>query len=331
MKKKETINWGILATGSISARMANALLEVKNANLIAVASRSKIKAKEFAQKWNIPRFYESYEDLANDADIDLIYIGTPNICHYENILLCLNKGKNVLCEKPFTINRSQAAEVIEIAKSKNLFLMEAHKSNFLPGMKKIKELINNDFIGNIQSIKADFCVEHLYNPENRFFNLSLGGGALLDVGVYPILFVLQLLGYPTEINSNTIIGKTGVDIFSEITLKHLGNSASTIRCGIDAALPREAVITGESGYIKVHEPFHQAPKLTLKSGNNDEVEIDTSFTCNDLFFEAEQVTSCIKNGETECQEFPLSKTLEILKVIDEIRQTCGLQYSNELI
>lgn len=331
IKNKRQINWGILSTGSIAARMAQALINVNDANLLAVASRSKIKSQEFTEKFNISRSYDSYEKLTKDSDIDLVYIGTPNACHYENILLCLNNGKSVLCEKPLVINQKQAEEVIALARKKNLFLMEAHKSCFLPGIKKLKELIENDLIGKINTIKADFCIEAHYDVENRFFNRSLGGGALLDVGVYAILFSNYLLGAPVEVNSNTIIGETGVDVFNEITLKHSDGGYSKLTCGINKAAPREAIILGEKGYIKVNDPFHQAPTLFLKSGDKAEIKIDTSFTCQDLIFEAQRVTECLKNGETECSEFPLSKTLEILKVTDFIRKKCNLQYSNEIL
>ena len=328
-KNKEKINWGILSTGEIAARMSQVLIETEDANLLAVASRSGKKSQDFAQKWDIPRSYGSYEELVQDPDIDVVYIGTPNICHYENILMCLNNGKSVLCEKPFVINYKQSQEVMELAKEKNLFLMEAHKSYFMPGIKKIRELIENDSIGKVNSLSASFCTEAPFDVNNRFFNLNMGGGALLDVGVYTILFAIYVLGYPTEINAKTVICETGVDVFSEITLKHESGGSSILTCGINGAAPRVAIIKGENGYIKVQEPFHQAPRLILKSGNNDEVEIDTSFTCKDLLFEAQRVTESLKNAETECAEFPLAKTLEILKVVDFIREKCGLKYPNE--
>lgn len=329
MVQKEKINWGILSTGGIAERMATALASVKDANLIAVASRSLEKAKTFSEKFNIPNFYDSYEKLTQNPNIDIVYIGTPNHAHFKNILLCLNHGKNVICEKPFTLNLEQAKEVIELARSKKLFLMEAHKSYFLPGIKKVKELINDKVIGNIILIRADFCIKPPYNKDHRMFNLELGGGALLDVGVYPISFVIDLLGPPVEINSNTTLGKTKVDIFNAITLKHEKNITSMINCGFNAATPREALILGENGYIKIHEPFHQAPKITLKIGQNSPVEIDTSFVGNSLCQEAEQATLCLKGGKTECEEFSLDKTMEVLKVTDYIRKHYNIKYPQE--
>lgn len=320
MVKKNGINWGILSTGEIASRMAKALEFVDDANLLAVASRSIEKAHEFSKKFNVPKYYQSYDELVQDPDVDLVYIGTPNICHYENILLCLNNGKNVVCEKPFTINHKQALELVKLAKEKNLFLMEAHKSYFLPGIKKIKELINSDTIGDIVSIKADFCFNPPPHIEYRIFDPNLGGGALLDVGGYLISFAIYLSGYPVEISSNSVIGKTGVDIFNEIELTHPSGSVSKLSCGINQSAPREAIITGTKGYIKVHEPFHQAPKLTVKSGENDSIEIDTSFNTSGLDFEARAVTDCLKMGETECSEFSLKNTLDVLKVMDCVRK-----------
>lgn len=329
MSSVKKTNWGILSTGGIAERMATALELVEDANLLAVASRSKEKAKEFAAKFGIPRAYGSYEELAEDADIDLVYIGTPNNCHYENILLCLNSGKSVMCEKPFTLNYEQAKEVATLAGEKNLFMMEAHKSYFLPGVKKVKELIKDGAIGKVVALKADFCIKPPYDKNHRMFNPALGGGALLDVGVYPISFAIDLLGAPLDIHSNTIVGETGVDIFNAITLRHKNNITSMITCGFNAAAPREALILGEDGYIKIHEPFHQAPKITLKSGNNAPIEIDTAFSGNGLNQEAQSATACLLENKIECEEFTLDKTLEVLKVTDYIRFQYDIKYPQE--
>lgn len=329
MVNKDKINWGILSTGTIAQRMAKALECVNDANLLAVASRYKEKADDFAKQYNVSRSYGSYEELALDPDIDIVYIGTPNTSHYENMLLCLNNGKNVICEKPFTLNARQAQEVIDLAKSKNLFLMEAHKSYFLPGIKKVKDLIKNNAIGNIVLLQANFCIKPPYNKEHRMFNLELGGGALLDIGVYTISFAIDLLGNPIEIHSNTTIGETGADIFNAITLKHSDNITSILCCGFNAAAPREALILGDNGYIKIHEPFHQAPKITLKSGHDNLIEIDTSFVGNGLNYEAQQATDYLKQGKTECTEFPLAKTIETLKVVDFIRSQYDIKYPQE--
>lgn len=329
MTTKEKINWGILSTGGIAERMATALKSVDGAALIAVASRDIEKSKDFADKFDIPRAYGSYEEMADDSDVDIIYVATPNHLHYENILMCLTKGKNVICEKPFTLNSKQAKEVIKLARSKNLFLMEAHKSYFLPGIKKVKELIKDNVIGKIVTVKADFCIKPPYNKEHRMFNPKLGGGALLDVGVYPISFVIDLLGNPIEINSNTTLCETGVDVFSAITIKHENSITSNICCGFNAAMPRESIILGENGYIKIHEPFHQAPRITLKIGENVPVEIDTSFVGNGLVQEAQAATNCLKEDKSECEEFSLDKTIEVLKVTDYIRKQYNIKYPQE--
>ena len=207
--------------------------------------------------------------------------------------------------------------------------MEAHKSYFLPGIKKVKELIKDNAIGNLVLVKADFCIKPPYDKEHRMFNLALGGGALLDVGVYVISFAIDLLGNSVEINSNTTIGETGVDVFDAITLKHGDDRTSILCCGFNAAAPREALILGESGYIKIHEPYHQAPRLTLKSGDKEPVEIDTSFVGNGLDQEAQAATNCLKEGKTKCEEFTLDKTLEVLKITDYIRKQNKIKYPNE--
>lgn len=329
MTKQKKINWAILSTGSIAERMANALTFVDDANLVAVASRSIEKSQEFANKFGLERAYGSYEELALDSDVDIVYIGTPNVCHYENIILCLNHNKNVICEKPFTLNVDEAREVIELARTKGLFLMEAHKSFYLPGIKKIKELINSGAIGEVVMFEAKFCIKPNFDVKHRMFNLALGGGALLDIGVYPISLAIDLFGAPKEIMSNTTVCETGVDIFNAVILKHENNKTSLLSFGFNAAAPREALILGTEGYIKIHEPFHQAPMLTLKSGAADPVEIDTSFVGNGLNQEAQYANACIKQQKTQSEEFSLEKTLNVLTVTDYIRNLYNIKYPQE--
>lgn len=320
MNAKEKINWGILSTGGIAHRMAKAILMLDNANLVAVASRYSEKAQEFAQEYKIPKYFGSYQDLVKDDEIDIVYIATPNTCHYENMMLCLEYGKNIVCEKPFTLDYSQAKEVIDLARKNKLFVMEAHKSFYLTGIKKIKELIAEGAIGEVISFKADFCIKPEYNPQHRMFNLALGGGALLDVGVYPISLAVDLFGAPVEIHSNTTLCDTGADVFNSILLKHKNNQSSLINCGFNAAAPREALILGTDGYMKIHEPFHQAPKFTIKKGKNNPVEFETPVIGNGLNQEAYQASVYVKEGKLQSEEFSLDKTLEVLKIIDNIRE-----------
>ena len=319
MVVKETINWGIFSTGDIASKMADALKSVKGANLLAVASRDEKRAKEFAQKHGINYFYGTYDELLKNPEIDIVYIATPNSLHYENMLQCLNNGKSVLCEKPFTMDYNQAKEVVDLAREKNLFVMEAHKSFFLPGIKKIEELIKNDAIGKVKFLRADFCFLPPKAKEYRLLYPEFGGGALLDVGCYAISFANYFLGNPIEVISQTDMNDTEVDGFSAISIKHESGANSLLSCSINFSAPREGLIVGESGYIKIHEPFHQAPRLTVKSADKPIYEIDTSFSTNGLDFEAQCATDCLLKGKTECEIFPAEKTLQVMKVIDEVK------------
>jgi len=207
----KNINWGILSTGRISEKFAFDLQFVPNARLAAVGSRDAARAFEFAGKVNAPKAYGSYEALASDNDIDVIYIGTPNISHCENALLCLDRGKAVLCEKPFAMNEKEVLRMVSKAREKNAFLMEALWTRFIPAIKKALELIESGAIGDIVHIKADFGYKAQYDPAWRLFNKELGGGSLLDIGIYPVFLILLLLGEPDEIAADAIIGRTGVD------------------------------------------------------------------------------------------------------------------------
>lgn len=329
MSNEKKINWGILATGKMANKMAEALTFVEDANLIAVASRSLSNAETFAKKWGILNYYDSYENLVKNNEIDLVYIATPVIYHYEHILLCLQNGKNVLCEKPLTLNEKQAKEVFHLAKEKKLFLIEAHWSYFLPGYKKIKELIQNNTIGKVLLTRAEFCHKPMFDPKGKWFNLELGGGALLDLGVYPIGLALLTAGTPIEIISNTELGNTGVDVFDMITFKQQNEAYSNLVCSINSNAPREALIIGEKGYIKIHAPFHNPNKLTLKTDEDEPIDIDVSYCGNGYNYEAEEVNNCLKNNYLQSIIFNEFNTLAILKITDTIRRNCCLKYPQE--
>jgi predicted dehydrogenase len=261
------IRWGILGTGKIARDFSQGLKFLPDAQLLAVGSRSLATAQEFSRKLKIPRAYGSYEELVKDPDIDVIYIATPHIRHKEDCILCLEAGKPILCEKPFTINAQEAREVIALARQKQLFCMEAMWMRFMPLILKVRELINNGTIGEVRMLKADFGYPAEFSPDHRFFNLKLGGGALLDRGIYPLSLCFFLLGTPASIVSQASIGTTGVDEQSAMILSYPQGQLAILSATLRSLTSNEAIIIGTQGQIRIHAPFFRPAQLSISKGS----------------------------------------------------------------
>ena len=215
---KKVINWGVIGTGKVAHNFAKALTITKHGKLIAIGSRDKEKAKKFAQEFDLSLNFSSYLQLANNSEVDIVYIATPNSCHKENALLCLNSGKNVLIEKPFTTNVQDTKTLIDLAIKNNLFLMEAIWTRFIPAFNKIEQLINSGEIGEIKTFQATLGQPSIINQDSNLFNNAMGGGSLLDLGVYLIFWSQFFFGSPTRVQSNLYRGNTDVDITASILL-----------------------------------------------------------------------------------------------------------------
>jgi predicted dehydrogenase len=327
----ETIRWGILSTGYIAHKFAEGLSALPDARLTAAGSRNPKTAAAFAERYDIPRSYGSYQELVQDPDIDVVYIGTPHRFHKENTLLCFSAGKAVLCEKPLTINATDAQTVVRAARQHKLLLMEAMWSRFLPAVVKARKLINDGAIGDVQIVASDFGFAAPFDPASRMYNPELGGGALLDVGIYPVSLASMLMGPPDRIVSMGQLGTTGVDEQSAMIFGYdsgaLAVGYATIRCGTYT----EATIVGSGGMIRLHaqiglfRPF----KLTLRlSGQEDQI-IDVPYEGNGYNYEAAEVMRCLRSGETESPVMPLDESVEIIRTMDKIRKQWSLKYPME--
>ena len=326
----QIIRWGILSTGLIAKKFAEGLQAVPDAQLIAVGSRSQESADEFGERFSIPKRHASYEALVNDPDVDVIYIGTPHNFHQENMLLCLNAGKHVLCEKPFTVNAPEAAEVIALAREKGLFLMEAMWSRYFPAMVKLRELLAEKAIGDVMLVQADFGYrmgEIL--PEHRIFNPKFGGGALLDVGIYPISLISMIYGkQPERIASLTHLGETGVDELSVMTFAYGKNQSAIATTAIQVDTQHEAWICGTKG--RIHIPhFWRATGLTLYKNGEEAQPISMPINGNGYNYQAQEVGECIRAGKPESAIMPLDESLAIMQTMDTIRAEWDLKYPME--
>jgi len=326
----DKIRWGIIGCGGIAAKFANGLTVLPDAELLAVGSRAENKARGFAEEHNAQRAYGSYEQLAKDADIDAVYIATPHPFHMENTILGLEHGKAVLCEKPFAVNAKQARRMIDTAEDKGLFLMEAMWTRFLPMTRRIKQIVTDGMIGDVRFFQADFCYRNPWNPQHRTLDPELGGGAMLDVGIYPISFASMLFGsQPEDIVSQAHIGETGVDEQSSYLFSYDNGRLAALSSAIRTQALGQALIAGTDGMIKIDSTFWRAEKATLITADGKEVIIEEPLESNGSNYQTAEVHDCLRQGKTQSDIMPLAESLAIMETMDKIRNQWGLKYPCE--
>lgn len=322
----DKIRWGILGTGVIAHKFAEGLAVLPDAVLTAVGSREERTATNFATQYAVPQAHASYESLAQDPTVDVIYIATPHVFHLENSLLCLQHGKAVLCEKPFTMNRRQAETIFSLAEAKGLFVMEAMWTYFLPAITMVRQLLQDGVIGEVRMLTADFGYRAAIDPHGRHFSPTLGGGALLDVGIYPLALAHMIFGPPTQITSMAHLGETGVDEQAAIILGYEKGELALLHTAVRTETVQEAVIMGTNGRLKIHFPWWQPTRLTLtQSGQADQL-IELPFTGNGYNYEATAVMECLRHGKSQHALMPWSTTLALQEIMDKIRAQWGLRY-----
>lgn len=326
---KDTVRWGILGTGGIARAFALGLKHAPGAVLAAVGSRTMESARTFARELGIERAYGSYEELANAPDVDIIYIGTPHPMHAENTLLALGGGKAVLCEKPFTMNRREAGEVVALARAKGLFLMEAMWTRFMPALAEVKRIMASGEIGAITQVHADFGYSATLDPEHRVNKLELGGGALLDLGIYPLSIACALLGQVESVRAQAVFTDTGVDASTAFTMKHSGGTLSICSCSMRARSASELVVSGTGGSIRMHRMFHLAERITVELQDGSSRTIPTPYLGNGYTHEAIEAGRCLREGLLEHPWMTLDDSLNLMALLDEIRAQIGLRYPSD--
>lgn len=323
------VRWGVLGTGGIARRFAADLALVPDASLVAVGSRSQATADALADMFGIRHRHPTYADLAADPEVDVIYVATPHTFHAENALLCLDAGKGVLVEKPFTINAHQAQTVVDRARRQELFLMEAMWTRYLPSMVRLRRLLADGVIGEVRMMSADFGFRSAVNPTSRLYDPGLGGGALLDVGVYPVSFASMLFGAPNRIQSLANLGETGVDEQAAILLGYPAGQMALLATAIRFTTPQEALILGTEGRIRLHAPWWKATRMTITRDGHDDEVIDCPLTGHGFHYEAAEVTRCLLEGRLESATMPLDESVSIMGALDQLRAQWGLRYPNE--
>ncbi|MDF2835003.1 MAG: putative dehydrogenase [Paenibacillus sp.] len=323
---KRTVKWGILGCGGISSKFASDLKLAEGAELTAVAARSLDKAQAFAEKHGFERAYGSYEEFLNDADVEIVYVGTIHPLHKEQVLACLEAGKAVICEKPFTINAAEAEEIVRAGRDKGLFVMEAMWTRYLPPIVQAREWLQQGLIGDVQLVQADFGFDAGWNPGGRLLNKDIGGGALLDAGIYPVSFASMVFGeQPTTIHSSAVIGETGVDEKFSALFVYEGGRTAVLNGAVRLQLTNEAYLYGTKGYIRIPNfLFGKSASLHVRGEEPVSYEDDRSF--NGYKYEAEAAMEALRAGKTESEVMPLDETVAIMDTMDRMRKQWGLTY-----
>ncbi len=321
--------WGIIGTGRIAEKFAEALNGCEDAEFYAVGSRSAEKAAAFAEKFGAEKIYGSYAELAADNKVDIVYIATPMSSHYADTLLCIENGRNVLCEKSIAVNSGQFSEMCAAARKKGVFFMEAMWMKCRPTYLKAMEWIRDGRIGNVEYVKADFCNLMPYNGSDRTFDIKCGGGALLDLGVYPLTLAADILGgKPEEIISFAHLANE-VDMSNSITLKY-GNALAVLQSGFEVQMNNKALVAGDKGSVIFDDWFHCTSEVNLLGRDGRVTESSViPVRVNGYEYEIEEAQRCLSEGLKESSLVPLSLTGDVMEIMDECRKHWGLVYPEE--
>lgn len=322
------IKWGIIGLGKIANKFAEDLQLSENAILYGVASRNRDKAKLFGEKYGAIAYFGSYRELVEHSEIDVVYVATPHAFHFENTMMCLKNDKAVLCEKPMGMDVDEVRKMIEEAKSRNLFLMEGLWTRFIPATGQLMKLLEEKAIGDVIAVRADFGFKGDLNLESRVYDKTLGGGSLLDIGIYPIYLSLLVLGVPSDMKVMARMTETGVDSHCTMLFDYGNSEKAILESTIEADTPTEAYIYGSKGTIRLHSRFHHTRKITLIRDGNEKV-FDIGYVGNGYSHEIEEVNACLLAGDKESMRLPLRTSLELMMLIDRVKKEIGLSYDDE--
>jgi len=329
----QAIRWGIWGTGHIAHKVAGDFPLAEGSVLHAVASRTGERARLFAAEVGAAKWHEGLGPLLRDAEVDAVYIATPHPLHLDDCLACIEAGKAVLCEKPFALNEGQARRMIDAARSRGVFCMEAMWTRFLPAVVEAKRLIDAGGLGSVRMIQGNFAHPAAEDADSRLFALGMGGGALLDIGVYVISLAQHLLGEPKAVCGTALIGATGVDVQSAYQLAFPGGAIADLAASLQVLGNNEFVVLGTSGLLRLCGPFYAAQRLGIEAHDNRRVVENTvrtlPFAGNGYQFQLMEVNRCLREGRTESAIMPWNDTLEVMRTMDSLRSQWGLVYPQE--
>ena len=325
------MKWGILAPGTIAAKFAATVraMESSGEYITAAASRTLAKAESFAAEYGIPSAYGSYEELVRDPDVEAVYIASPNSLHYEHAMLCLNHGKHVLCEKPFALNAEEAAELYRAAEEKGLFIMEAFWIRFLPLYETLRELIASKRYGELRYAHVSYGFIAKGARRERKFRADLGGGTLLDIGIYNLGFLYMIMGgLPESFTTEAVMNEFGTDSFSTVQMRFPNGKTAHSAQAIGIVMDRLAVLSFDEAQIILPD-FQNAQEMTVKPVNGETYKVSCPFEVNGFEYEIREVSRCVSEGKTSSSRFTPDDSIAVIHLMDEIRKRWGLKYPSE--
>ncbi|MFJ4503868.1 Gfo/Idh/MocA family protein [Streptomyces sp. NPDC088864] len=328
-----TVRWGVLATGGIAATFTADLLAMPDAEVVAVASRTDASARAFAERFGIPRAYGDWAGLVADEEVDVVYVATPHSAHREAAALALEAGKHVLCEKAFTLNERGARELVKLARDRGVFLMEAMWTYCNPVVRRLAELVRDGAIGEVRTVQADFGFAGDLDAGHRLRDPRLGGGALLDLGVYPVSFAQLLLGEPDRVQADALLSPEGVDLNTGMLLGWDSGANALLSCSIVGHHPTSATVIGTGGRIDIPHSFFHPQGFVLHRAGAEPEEITSGpgpQGLSGMQYEAAEVMRAVRAGETESPLVPLEGSLAVMRTLDAVRDRIGVRYPVDL-
>ena len=319
----EVLRWGVLGTGGIARSFVADHAMTTSGRIVAVGSRERGSADRFGDAFGVDRRHGSYEALVQDPEVDVVYVATPHPMHHRDCLAALQAGKAVLVEKPFTMDADEARELVGTARSRGLFLMEAMWTRFLPHVREIRRLIADGALGEIVSVTADHGQWFTYDPAFRLFAPGLGGGALLDLGVYVVSLASMVLGRPDRVVALADRAPTGVDSQTSVLLGYPGGAQAALTCTLRARSPNRAAIVGTKARIEVDGVFYAPTTFSLVSTDGSTVRYEHAHEGRGLRHQADEVARCLRDGLVESPEMPLDETVAIMETMDAVRASCS--------
>jgi predicted dehydrogenase len=323
-----TVRWGIVATGGIAATFAADLRLLPDAAVVAVGSRRQETADAFARELDVPRAFATYEELVTDDQVDAVYVSTPHPGHHDAAMLAIEAGKAVLVEKPFTMDAAEAGRLVAAARSHGVFLMEAMWTRFLPHVVRLREILAAGSLGEVTTVTAEHGQWFAHDPQHRLFAPDLGGGALLDLGIYPVSFASMVLGTPNRVTAASDPAFTGVDATTSAVLQHDGGAQAVVTCSLRAAGVNAAAVTGTEARVEIDPVWYAPTTMRLVGPDGSVVEtFDEPVAGSGHRFQAAEVGRCLAAGLLESDVMPLDETVAIMATLDEVRRQVGLDYA----
>ncbi|MBG6180387.1 Gfo/Idh/MocA family protein [Arthrobacter sp. CAN_A1] len=331
----DPLRWGVVATGRIAGNVTHDIAGLEDSVLQAVSSRTEASAQAFAEEFGFATNYHDadgvtgYQQLFNNPDVDVVYIATPHAQHYAVARAALESGKHVLCEKAFTVNAREAAELIDLARANNLFLMEALWSRFLPSVNRAWEIIHSGELGDIQWVQADLGFPSDHGRDHRLWDPAAGGGALLDLTVYPLTWALGALGFPSAVTATGVLNDDGIDTQNGLTLTYRSGAQAQLTSSLVASGPGQATVSGSAGWLRTGSVLHNPRELTIQPHQGEQRVETFEQAGRGYVYELRETTRCIQQGLTESPTMPWADTLNTMRLLDGVRDQLGLRYAND--